>query len=126
ADIAGEIIRQEVYDPDHAAPVGLGEHLHRGAVMLEALVQDRVDQPPVLVVAAHQSFARDRTADECDDPYIVALKLALTQKAGGDTPVHRAEVAQRVPHALWRSPHRDFIANGGHFRRPHHNTLRAD
>ena len=67
--------------------------------MLEALIHDRIDEPPVLVVAGDERLARHSAVGERDDLTVVAVHLAVGEEAGRDTPVHGAEVAHRVPHA---------------------------
>src|SRR5437773_1680301 len=59
--VGGELMRQHVRDPDEAAArLAFGKHLGGGAVLRQAFALDGVDQPPALVVAVDQYFARHR------------------------------------------------------------------
>ena len=65
---AGENNDVHVDDPDQpAARLAIGKHLHRGAVLLDALADRGIDQPPPGVVAIDQELARHRAVGEGHD-----------------------------------------------------------
>src|SRR5262245_19509263 len=108
-------VRQHVGDPHQAAAViAFGEHLRRRAVVCQTLALDGIDLPPLLVVAIDQHLARHRAVGKRHDAR-VTVEPGVSDEAGHQPRMQRAEVAQRVPDVRRVRVDDDVFLDGSHW-----------
>src|SRR6516164_6015307 len=113
-DVGRDLMRQHVDDPDYAAArIAIGDDLHRGAVLLHALADDGIDQPPSRIVAIDQKLARHHAVGKRDDARI-AIEPGVEHEAWHEPRMQRPKVAQGIPYFVCRRIDRNLLVNGSH------------
>lgn len=115
-DFHGELMRQHVGDPDEPALAHVvGKHLERGVVMheLHARLNDGISQPARLVIHGNDQFTHHTAVCKCEYPS-VSLDVRRHDIARREAPMHRTDVAHRLPYLFWRRLDYDIFTNGSY------------
>ena len=91
----------------------VGHDLERRIVMRRAPLDDRIRQPPGLIVNVDYTFAHDFTVRESDEPRI-PVELRIHDKFLRKACVNCTNVSNRCPHLLGWCVDLDLFTNGSH------------
>ena len=117
-DGIGHGIRQQVGDPDHAAPARtLGQHLEARVVMVEPPAGGGIGEAPRVMVQGDDALARHHAVGKGNDADI-PLQHGPGHVAAGEARGDGADIRDRRPGGLRRDIERDLAADRRHQAAP--------